>query len=98
MPTPMPGEERDLSALQRAENVGVRRLSERRAHPDFLDFGKPWHGVESAAAYDSDFCLCQSASSEGLVQFCESKIIQNYGEPVFNGKCLCDCETRNTRT
>src|SRR5437870_13818280 len=90
MPTPMPGQERDLSAFQRAENVGIRGLSERRAQAEFFYFGKPRHGIESAAAYDSNFCLWQVASSEGLVQFCESKIIQNYGGPVFNGKCLCD--------
>ena len=90
MPTPMPGEERDLSAFQRAENVGIRGLSERRAQAEFFYFGKPRHGIESAAAYDSDFCLCQSASSEGLVQFCESKIIQNEHAPLFNDKCPCD--------
>ena len=90
MPTPMPGQERDLSAFQRAENVGIRGLSERRAQAEFFYFGKPRHGIESAAAYDSNFCLWQVASSEGLVQFCESKIIQNYGGPVFNDKCLCD--------
>ena len=81
MPTPMPGEERDLSALQRAENVGVRRLSERRAHPDFLDFGKPWHGVESAAAYDSDFCLWQSASWEVLLTFVNRKLYKTSTRP-----------------
>src|SRR5437899_7882399 len=81
MPTPMPGQERDLSAFQRAENVGIRGLSERRAQADFFYFGKSRHGIESAAAYDSDFCLWQSASWEVLLTFVNRKLYKTSTRP-----------------
>src|SRR5439155_9264646 len=62
MPTPMPCQERDLSAFQRAENVGIRGLSERRAQADFFYLVESRRGIESDAAYDSNFGLSQTAS------------------------------------
>src|SRR5438552_17847396 len=63
MPTPMACQERDLSAFQCAETVGVGGLPERRAQAEFFYFGTPPHGLESAGAYDSNFSLCHVPSS-----------------------------------
>ena len=52
----------DLAAFERAADVGVGRRAERRLHPHFLDLGQAGHGIEPAAADDSDFRLWQSPS------------------------------------
>ena len=53
------GQERDFTAFQRAQNVGVRGFAERRLQAYLFDFGEAGHGVQPAAANDSDFCLWQ---------------------------------------
>src|SRR5579872_241819 len=59
----VPGEECDFSAFERSADIGVGRGAERRAEFYFFDLGEAGHGIEPAAADDSDLCLSQTSSS-----------------------------------
>ena len=62
MAASMARKKRHLASLQRAAHVGVGRRAKRRFHPHFLHLAQPGHGVQPAAADNSDFRLCQSPS------------------------------------
>ena len=62
MTAPVAGQERDLAALQRAQDISVGRLAERGVQTDFLYPGQAGHGVQPAATDDSDFRLRQGSS------------------------------------
>ena len=53
-PSAVPREKRDALAAQRADDVGRRRLAERRLHPPLLAVGELRHVVQAAAADDAD--------------------------------------------
>jgi hypothetical protein len=53
-------EESNVAAFQFAEDEGIRGIAKGRLHAHFMLIGKAWHGVESAAADDADFCLSQN--------------------------------------
>ncbi len=59
MTTAMPGEKRDFAPLERAQNIGVRGIAERRFLLHFPDIGEAGHAIQPTAADDSDFCLRQ---------------------------------------
>ena len=56
---PVTRQERNFAAFQRAQDVGVRGLAERRLQAYLFNFGEPRHGVQPAAADNSNFCLWQ---------------------------------------
>ena len=56
------GEERDLAPFECSEDVGVRRLTERRLLPDFPHIAQPGHRVQPAASDDSNLRLRQTTS------------------------------------
>ena len=55
-------QEGDFAALESAAHVGVGRRAERRLHAHFFGLGQTGHGIEPAAADNSDFRLWQSPS------------------------------------
>ncbi len=59
MTTAVARQKDDLAAFELAEHEGVRGITEGRFHTYFLLVGEAGHGVESAAADDADFRLCQ---------------------------------------
>ena len=54
MPGAVPGQERDPLAAQRADDVGRRRLAERRRDGALFAVGQLRHVVQTAAADDAD--------------------------------------------
>ena len=54
VPGAVPREKRHALSAQRPDDVGRRRLAERRLHPPLLAVGELRHVVQSAAADDAD--------------------------------------------
>ena len=51
-----------LAALQRAKNVGIRRISKWSLQVDLVRAGETRHGIQTAAADNADLCVVQVGS------------------------------------
>src|SRR6266571_2226323 len=56
---PVPGQKGDFLSFERAENVSVRRRAERSLLLHFVYVGQAGHGIQPAAADDSNFSFRQ---------------------------------------
>ena len=74
-----------MLAFQRSQNIGVGGIAKRRLHLDFLNSGEAGHGVEPAAANDSNFRLCAKPPRKDC---CSMKQNDDYtGAPVVGPGC-----------
>ena len=67
MTASMAGEEGDLAAFEIAEDEGFAGIAEGRCDALLMNVGEAGHGIQPAAADDSDFCLLQYDSLQGAL-------------------------------
>ena len=58
---PVARQECNFAAFERPQDVGIRRLAERRLEAHLFNFSEAGHRVQPAPAYDPDFRLRQSS-------------------------------------